>query len=117
MSRTTQEWIGATDDAAIPARVRLRVYEAHDGCCALTGRKIGTGDKWDVDHRIALANGGQHRESNLQPVLVEAHREKTRQDVKTKAKIARVRKKHLGIQQSKKKIPYRKFSGEPVWPK
>ena len=117
MSRTVTEWIGATDDAAIPPRVRLRIFEAHNGCCALTGRKITAADKWDMDHKIALINGGQHRESNLQPVLVEAHREKTRQDVKTKAKIARVRKKHLGIQQSKKKIPYRRFDGTPVFPK
>ena len=115
MSRNVPEWVGKTDDTAIPPRVRLRVLEAHGDRCALSGRKIGPGDTWECDHIIALANGGQHREGNLQPVLSAEHREKTGQDMKVKAKIARVRKKHLGIQNAKQKIPYRRFDGTPVW--
>jgi 5-methylcytosine-specific restriction enzyme A len=105
VSRSVPEWIGKTDDAAIPPRVRLRVFEAHRGICALTGRKIMPGDDWDCDHEIALANGGEHRESNLRPVLREAHRKKTAADVKLKAKADRVRKKHLGIETKKAVIP------------
>jgi 5-methylcytosine-specific restriction protein A len=115
--RSTPEWIGATDDAKIPARVRQRVFDAYGGICGESGRKIGPADKWDCDHKIALSNGGEHRESNLQPILREAHKAKTREDVKTKAKIASVRKKHLGIQKARKKIPYRLFDGTPVFPK
>jgi 5-methylcytosine-specific restriction protein A len=115
MSRRTPEWIGKTEDSAIPPRVRLRVFEAHNGMCYLTGRKITAADKWDVDHVVALCNGGDNRESNLAPALREEHKKKTAQDVATKAKDRRVRSKHLGIAPKKRKMPYRRFNGDPVW--
>lgn len=111
--RTLPEWVGATPDSAIPPRVRLRVFEAHGGVCALSGRKIGPGDAWQVDHRIALANGGRHAESNLQPVLVGPHREKTRADVGLKAKADRIAKKHRGIWPASKR-PLRSRGFEPT---
>lgn len=104
-SRTVEEWIGKTPDTKIPQRVRLRVFERFGGVCQLTNRKIQPGDDWEIDHRIALANGGEHREGNLQPVLKQAHRRKTAQDVAQKAKDARVRAKHLGLHQSKTPLP------------
>ena len=110
MTRATPEWIAKTDDAAIPPRVRLRVFEAHGGVCAISGRKIMPGDAWQVDHIIALANGGQHREANLQPVLDAPHKAKTREDVAVKAKIASVRKKHLGIETKRATLPGSKSS-------
>lgn len=117
MSRSVPEWVGKTPDTKIPPRVRLRVFEAHGGICAISGRKITAADAWDVDHTVALANGGENRESNLQPVLKEPHREKTARDVAEKARDRRKRQKHLGIKQTKAKIPYRKFDGTPVYPK
>jgi len=111
MARSAPEWIGKTDDTAIPPRVRLRVFEAHEGRCAISGRKIMAGDKWQIDHKVALINGGQHRETNLQPVLDAPHKAKTAEDVKIKAKNDRVRKKHLGIKpKSKRSIPGSKDS-------
>lgn len=97
MSRSTEEWIGATDDAKVPPRVRLRVFEAHGGICHLSGRKIRAGEPWDLDHVKALINGGQHRESNLAPALRDKHREKTAKDVAEKKVTTRQRQKHLGI--------------------
>ena len=94
--RTVDEWIGATDNARIPTRVRLRVWERDGGKCALTGRKIRPGEPWQLDHRVSLINGGQHREQNLQVVSVEAHKAKTADDVAIKSKISRVKAKHLG---------------------
>ena len=108
--RSVEEWIGATPDAKIPPRVKLRVFEAHDGRCWLTGRKIMPGDLWDMDHKIALCNGGEHRESNLAPALREEHRKKTAEDVKMRAKADRVRKRHLGIHQPKRIMPGSKAS-------
>jgi len=99
--RKVPEWIGKTPDSKVPPRVRLRVFEAHSGICALSGRKITAGDKWDLDHKQALANGGEHRESNLQPAIREEHRKKTAEDVRMKAKDRRIRSKHLGIHKSK----------------
>ena len=95
--RSVPEWIGKTPDAAIPARVRLRVFEAHGGRCAITKQKIQPGDRWDLDHIIPLGLGGEHRESNLQPVLHEAHVEKTREDRRMIVKAQRVAAKHNGI--------------------
>ncbi len=95
MPRSTDEWVGATPDPPVPPRVRARVFERHGGVCHISGRKIRAGDAWDCDHRIALVNGGEHRESNLAPALRDKHREKTAEDVAIKSKVARIRAKHL----------------------
>ena len=85
--------------------MRVRVFERFGGVCQETGRKIAAGEAWDCDHTIALINGGEHRESNLRPVLRAAHRAKTKDDVAMKAKTARVRKKHLGLAKAKCPLP------------
>ena len=103
--RAVPEWIGKTPDSAIPARVKLRVFDRHRGICQITGRKIMPGDKWDCDHIRAICNGGQNREFNLQPAILKAHRAKTREDVKQKAVSDRKRKKHLGIRTTKWPMP------------
>lgn len=103
--RKTNEWIGKSLDTPAPPRVRLRVFDAHNGKCALTGRKIMPGDVWELDHKQALTNGGENRESNLQPVLKDAHKAKTARDVAQKSKDRRVRAKHLSIHKSKNPLP------------
>ena len=95
--RTVPEWIGETPETAVPLRVKLRVFDAHGGRCHWSGKKIAAGDRWDVDHVRALINGGENRESNLAPILREKHKEKTARDVDEKAKVARIRAKHLGL--------------------
>lgn len=100
MSRSVEEWRGSTPDAKIPARVRLRVFERYGGRCYLTGQLIRPGDAWQVEHILAIINGGENRESNLAPALVAPHKEKTRQDLKTKSKTARIKAKHLGLHRS-----------------
>lgn len=86
-------------------RVRIRVFERHNGICHISGRKIRPGDKWEIDHVIALVNGGENRETNLAPALADAHRAKTAQDVAQKAKDRRVRAKHLGIHKPRQTLP------------
>lgn len=95
-SRSVPEWIGAHPDAKVPPHVRARIFDAHGGRCGLTGRKIRPGDAWELDHKRALALGGEHRETNLRPVLSLAHKAKTATDVGTLAKDRRVRAKHIG---------------------
>ena len=99
MSRELPEWVGKTPDSKIPPRVRLRVFERFGCVCQITGRSIRAGDAWECDHKIALINDGENRESNLRPVLADsdAHKAKTADDVAEKSKVARIRKKHLGI--------------------
>lgn len=95
--RSVDEWIGKNDDATVPPRVRLRVFERYNGICQLSQRKIMAGDAWDLDHVKALWRGGEHRESNLHPVLKQPHREKSAEEQSIQAKCDRIRKKHLGI--------------------
>lgn len=111
MSRAVPEWVGKTHDSKIPPKVRLRIFQAHDGRCHLTGRKILPGDAWDLDHIIALINGGEHREGNLAPALRNKHREKTAEDVKAKAHGDRAAMRLAGIKRPKQKIPGRPFGG------
>ncbi len=117
MSRTVPEWIGKTDDATIPPRVRLRVFERWMGVCHISGRKILPHEQWDLDHIVSLVNGGKHVESNLAPALRDKHRIKTKSDVAEKAMMARKRKKAVGIKRPSSFRGWRKFSGQVVFNK
>lgn len=112
MSRSVPEWVGNTDDSAIPPRVRLRVFEREGGVCHLSGRRIQAGEPWDCDHIVALVNGGEHRETNLAPALRDKHREKTALDVAEKSTVRRKKMKSLGIAPKKgRPMPGSKASG------
>jgi 5-methylcytosine-specific restriction endonuclease McrA len=96
MSRAVEEWVAKHDDQKVPPRVRQRVYDAHDGICHITGQQIQTGDLWELEHKVALILGGEHRERNLAPALKAAHKKKTALEMAIKSKIAKVRQKHTG---------------------
>lgn len=100
MARSVEEWIGRTDDARIPPRVRDRIFERDGHVCHICKLVIkAPGETWDADHVKALINGGEHRETNLAPAHKHCHIGKSAVDAKIKAKSARVRKKHVGITQ------------------
>lgn len=110
-----KEWIGRDDNAKIPPRVRLRVFEKHKGICHLSGRKIASGEPWDCDHVTALVNGGEHRETNLAPALRDKHREKTKADVAEKSAVYHKAAKHVGISFRKgPKMQSRGFERRPA---
>jgi 5-methylcytosine-specific restriction protein A len=111
--RSVPEWVAKHDDERVPDRVRLRIFDRCEGRCHISGRKIQTGEAWELDHIKALANGGEHRESNLAPALVKEHRKKTAIDRRLKAKTDRMRKKHLGMK-SGWTIAGRRFDGTPI---
>lgn len=113
--RSIDEWVGSSPDAKIPPRVRARVFEAHGGICHISKRRIRAGEAWECDHVIALCNGGAHAESNLAPALSEPHRIKTKADVREKAKVARLKKRHLGIRGPRSIRAWRRFSGAIVY--
>ena len=95
MPRSSSVWHSDNHDADIPQRVRLRLFEASGGRCASCGRKLGPGDKWQADHIIALVNGGEHSEANLQVLCDWCHKAKSRKDVAIKSKSARIRANHV----------------------
>ena len=112
MSRDVPEWIGARDDTPAPTRVRLRVILSQDGICACgCGVKLGmAGEVTEIDHIVALINGGENRETNLQALRRRCHSAKTKADVALKAKTASVKAKHLGIAKSKSPLPFGRAS-------
>lgn len=112
MTRSTPEWIGASDDEAVPTRVKLRVYFNANGKCAECGRKPRAGDKPEYDHILALCNGGENRESNLRILCSWCHDAKTRKDVAEKSLNRRVQAKRLGFHKPKgRPMPGSKASG------
>jgi 5-methylcytosine-specific restriction protein A len=112
--RSVPLWHGKTADSKVPAHVRARIFLAHDGKCWLSGRKIRPGEYWELEHRVALCNGGSHSEDNLAPALAEPHKLKTKADVREKSKVERLRKRHIGIKRSRSIRSWRKFNGDIV---
>jgi len=113
MSRSVAEWIGLTPDTPVPDRVKDRVAERAGRCCKRCGLEVKGKLRAAFDHAIPLILGGENRESNLQFLCEPCHAAKTKLDVKLKAKVARVRKKHLGIKTSRAKIQSRGFAKAP----
>ena len=97
MTRALPEWEAANDNQAIPARVKIRIFDRAGGVCALCTRQIIGKLRPAYDHIQAIINGGRHAESNLQLLCVPCHAIKTKADVAEKSLTARVRAKHLGI--------------------
>lgn len=96
-ARSVPEWIGKTPDTKVPPRVRVRVFEAKGGRCHSCTRKIRPGDKWTLEHLIALINGGENRESNLGVTCAWCLPEKNATDVKQKSETYEMRAKHIGV--------------------
>ena len=117
MARAVTEWIGKSDDTRAPPRVLLRIFLREGGICKISGRKIAPGERWQADHGVALINGGENRESNLFPVLIEPHKEKTRRDVAEKGRVAARAKSHIGATSKGPAIPSRGFAAAPRAPK
>lgn len=114
MSRSVKSWTGRTDDSKAPPRVRQRVYDAHGGVCHICKLPIKPGESWEADHVVAIINGGANAESNLAPAHSHCHLAKTRQDVKEKAKTAKVRGKHIGAIRPKQSIAQRPKPPKPA---
>jgi 5-methylcytosine-specific restriction protein A len=111
MTRTVQEWEATNDNQAIPARVKVRVFDRSGGKCAECTLPIQGKLRPAYDHIQAIINGGQHREANLQLLCVPCHAVKTKADVAEKSVTARVRAKHLGLKKPRTMTRWRRFDG------
>lgn len=109
MTRSLPEWIGKTPDVPFPPRVRLRILLRQDGRCALCPCKII--GSFVCDHKVALINGGENRESNGQAICRDCDKAKTAADVAVKAKTADMAKAAHGLKKPKTIIPGSKASG------
>lgn len=102
MPRAVDEWIGRTDNTPIPARVKERIARKAEDTCQQCKRIVGPHLAARFDHIIPLILGGQNRETNIQLLCDPCHVAKTGLDVKLKAKVARVRKRHIGLRKPSK---------------
>ena len=109
--RSLPEWIGSTADAKIPVRVQARLFLAAGGRCQNCSRKCGLGgERWEADHIKSLINGGENRETNLQILCRECHRQKTKGDVAEKALVYRKQVWAIGAKKKRSKFACAKTS-------
>lgn len=103
------EDVGTTKRKPMTPRMRLKVWEAHKGICALCGGKIdGVRERWIVEHLRALELGGEDTEANMAPAHEACAIAKTsgkNGDHARAAKAKRVKTKHLGMKKSKNPLP------------
>lgn len=72
-----------------------RIFAANGGKCHRCGRKLGPSDDYDIDHIIALENGGTDDDGNLAPCCEWCHVEKTADDHATAGHARRAYTKHV----------------------
>jgi 5-methylcytosine-specific restriction protein A len=106
--RKVEEWVGLNDSSPIPPRVKLRIFRAAGGMCAICEQAVATAH---YDHITALCNGGSNRESNMQLLHVRCHAQKTKADLAQKKKDNRVMSKHVGIKKPGRPMPGSRASG------
>lgn len=80
-------------------------------CCAPLAKGV------EFDHFILASEGGEDTLENCRAVCIPCHNWKTANvDTPKAAKIKRVRDKHLGIKNIKRKWPTKSFKGIVTWP-
>lgn len=85
---------------------RLALFLTANGACQACGWRLTPGTRWEIDHIIPIALGGDNTEANLQVLCAACHGSKTaRQDAPRLAKAARQRARHLGATQAQSLIP------------
>jgi 5-methylcytosine-specific restriction endonuclease McrA len=99
--RSIPEWIGETADTPPPPRVRVRVFDDKGGRCHRCTRTIHPGDAWTCEHVIALINGGENRENNLDITCEWCLPVKNAEDISAKSRVYESRKRHLGIRKTR----------------
>ena len=87
------------------SKFRLNLFLERNSTCQACQSKIHPGQKWEIDHIIPLAIGGDNSPQNLQVLCKICHRFKTNtQDLSAIAKIKRIKIKHLGAKSHFKRL-------------
>lgn len=113
------------------AAQRLKCFEDHGAivCCQATGCDNAMYIKGcDIDHHLALVDGGKHEHENLRPICSSCHRKKSAREHKRNSKtkrIAKAREVHRAVVQKVMTRPagkikgggfkgWKRFNGDPV---
>ncbi|WP_316859963.1 HNH endonuclease signature motif containing protein [uncultured Cohaesibacter sp.] len=92
-------------------KTKAEAFLRDGGRCVKCGTKLSP-DATEYDHIEPCGLGGDNSLDNCQCLCGECHKEKTKGDVKTIAKVKRIHNKHVGIETRKKqKLPSRPFPG------
>jgi len=119
MARAIPEWIGKTDDAAIPPQVKRRVLDAQRPeptalpICPECGLPIRVDVTPDYDHAKPLIDGGRHAESNLRAIHPRCHKVKTAQEAHDRALIRAKQMSAYGIKADHPKLRSAGFRPAP----
>ena len=108
-------WVAKHPDQAIPNSVKARICLSQNGRCAAHPWERLRPGHFEFDHKLALCLGGAHAEANLRAICTDAHKVKSADDTKLRAKADRVRIKHLGLAKPKGRSfgnRSKKFNGE-----
>lgn len=99
-----------------PAKVKMAAFKRAKYRCEDCGAPLIAG-KFHYDHDIPDGLTGEPTLENCVVRCLNCHGVKTREkDIPTIAKAKRVQAKHIGAKKAKRKMAYRKFNGEIVWP-
>ena len=109
MPRSVPEWIGKTDDAMPPPRVRQRIFERENRICHVCKGAIAGGKEWHADHCPPLKDGGENRESMIFPAHPICHQGLTAKQARDRTKIERMKQKNSGARRPKQTIHSRGF--------
>jgi 5-methylcytosine-specific restriction enzyme A len=99
IGRSSFEWIGRDNDSRPPKSVLLRILRRYNHRCHISGREIADGMAWQAEHIKPLWEGGENREANLAPALVDPHKAKSRQEAAQRAKSDRQGMGSAGLKQ------------------
>lgn len=99
------------------AKIKVAAFKRANGHCEGCSADLRAG-RVEYDHRIPDALGGEPTLDNCEVLCRNCHGAKTaKKDVPQIAKAKRVEAHHIGAKKAKRKMPYRRFDGTPVWPK
>jgi 5-methylcytosine-specific restriction endonuclease McrA len=98
-----------TKRRSITTKMRVQIFQRHEGRCDICGGKIGVGESWEVSHRTPLEMGGADDETNWFPAHYHCHRDQTKAiDIPAIAKAKRLNAKHTGAFRKPSTFPKRR---------
>ena len=69
-----------TPRVRLSAQKRAALFLERGGRCEACTKPIRAGERWEVEHTVALMNGGSNEPSNLRVICKNCHKPKTRDD-------------------------------------